>query len=116
VGEFEHAGSFLTVLGSPVLDHFLDHYKNFWVGVTNSRLIFIPLVAFTKPMVEDCFSIPLTEIEFKAMLLTVKLPDNPKPKKLNPNFGFKYNTGFDEKEFTAALKSVLSDQKPTLKD
>ena len=111
VGEYEHAGSFLTVLGSPILDQFLDPHKTFWVGVTNKRLILIPIVAFTKPMVKDCFSIPLTDIEFKSMFLIIKLPGNPKPIKLHPNFGFKYNTGFDEKEFTTALKSVLSDQK-----
>lgn len=102
VGAFETNSSFWAGMISPILA--ISRQKNFFVGVTNKRLIFIPINTSNRPIYKDDFSIPLTGIEYKSMVLTVKLPGNPKPQKLLPNFRFKGITGFDENEFKAALK------------
>lgn len=97
VGQFNTVASFGVSMLSPILAATLQ--KDYWVGVTNQRLIFIGISGLDS----ENFSIPLTDIEFKAWPLIVKLPGNPKPQKLFPNFGWKRSTGFDENEFKSAL-------------
>lgn len=97
VGQFNEIASFGVSMLSPILAASLQ--KDYYVGVTNQRLIFIQIGGIGC----DNFSIPLTDIEFKSWPLIVKIPGSPKPQKLFPNFGFKKFTGFDEKEFKAAL-------------
>lgn len=100
VGQFNEIASFGVSMLSPILAASLQ--KDYYVGVTNQRLIFIQIGGIGC----DNFSIPLTDIGFRSWPLIINIPGSPKPQKLYPNFGFKKFTGFDEKEFKAALSKI----------
>ena len=102
IGKFDEQLSFGKALFVPALINVMAA-NYYWVGVTKERLIFIPLDASDKPTGTENYMLARTDVVYKSLMLTVILPNSPKPQKLLPNFGMKKLTGFDEKAFRAAM-------------
>jgi hypothetical protein len=77
--------------------------KNYWIGVTDKRLIVIRLDALSKPVTSETVAVPLKDVELKGNDILVKLPEKEKPQAFVMRFGLKSATGFDVNEFKAAL-------------
>ncbi len=105
-GKFDKQISFMqTLFVPPLVNAFIAIY--YWVGVTKNRLIFIPLDSFDKPNGSECYSLDRADVISKYLVLTVVLPNSPRPQKLLPNFGLKRNSGFDDKAFRAAMEGTF---------
>jgi hypothetical protein len=92
---------------------YLTTVKNWWVGVTEKRAVFVQLTAFSKPS-DVRFSVPLTSVrltgkgmavvavdELDVIRLVVAKKGDSRDFKFH--FGAKFASGLDVKEFTAAL-------------
>lgn len=101
VGYFLRTGPFLVTFFLHEL--WPSALKYYFVGVTNKRLIIVRLNSLGKPIEEDNYSIPLTDVKVKGTALLVKLPDKEKPVIFGMSFGSKSLTGMDIKEFMDAL-------------
>jgi len=77
--------------------------KNYWIGVTDKRLIAIRLDALSKPVTSEAQKVPLSDVKLDGNKILVKLPGKEKPEVFSMRFGLKNATGFDANEFKAAL-------------
>ena len=77
--------------------------KNYWIGITNKRLILIQLDAFSEPVTSQKLAVPLSNCKLQGNKILVKLPGSEKPRAFGMRFGYKGATGFDSNEFKAAL-------------
>jgi len=81
---------------------YLATVKNWWVGVTEKRAIFVQLTAFSKPS-DVRFSVPLTSITMTGKGMTVVVAEDSGSMDFKFHFGAKFATGLDVQGFTAAL-------------
>jgi hypothetical protein len=79
--------------------------KYYWIGVTDRRLILVRLNAWGKPSDEGNYDVPLSHVTVRGNALMVVLPDKEKPQQFVMNFGIQKLSGFDAKEFKAALNA-----------
>jgi hypothetical protein len=77
--------------------------KNYWIGITDKRLILIRLDALSKPVTSEAQSVPLSDVKLQGNNILVKLPGKEIPQAFGMRFGLKSATGFDVTEFKAAL-------------
>lgn len=101
-GEFVAQTSFARSVFLPAVVNVLEQ-KQYWVGVTQGRVIFIPISLSGKPSESEHYALARTEVAYKSLMLNVVLPNSPDVQKLQPNFGFKKSSGFDEIAFRAAM-------------
>jgi hypothetical protein len=100
VGSFRSGPFWAMMLLS---DLFSFAIKNYYMGITNKRLIIVRINGWGKPMDEGSIAVPLSEVARKGNALMVKLPNKEKPKKFDMYFGLSKLTGYNKEEFIAAL-------------
>jgi|GEM_PF-3188113 len=105
IGEFEEQASFAKSLFMPPILAAMEQ-RQYWVGVTPGRVIFIPISLSGKPSETEQYALARADVLFKSRMLTVVLPNSPDPQKLLPHFGIKKISGFDEMAFVAAMNST----------
>ena len=81
---------------------YLTTVKNWWVGVTEKRAVFVQLTAFSKPS-DVRFSVPLTSVRLTGKGMAVVVAKKGDSQDFKFHFGAKFATGLDVQEFTAAL-------------
>ena len=81
---------------------YLTTVKNWWVGVTEKRAVFVQLTAFSKPS-DVRFSVPLTSVRPTGKGMAVVVAEEGDSQDFKFHFGAKFATGLDVQEFTAAL-------------
>lgn len=77
--------------------------KNYWIGVTDKRLIVLRLDAKSQPVYREAVAVPLSMVKLDGNKILVKLPGSEKAETYGMRFGLKSATGFDVDEFKAAL-------------
>lgn len=102
VGGFEKRPSYAAVYFSGGLARFSN--KHFHIGVTNKRLIVLPLKwSNNNPENEYQFDVTLQDVEIKGNKLILNSPQLDKPLKLHFLFGIKSVTGLSRDEFIGAV-------------
>jgi len=81
---------------------YLTTVKNWWVGVTEKRAVFVQLTAFSKPS-DVRFSVPLTSVRPTGKGMAVVVTEEGDSQDFKFHFGAKFASGLDVQEFTAAL-------------
>ena len=81
---------------------YLIMVKNWWVGVTEKRAVFVQLTAFSKPS-DVRFSVPLTSVRPTGKGMAVVVTEGGDSQDFKFHFGAKFASGLDVQEFTAAL-------------
>ncbi len=105
IGEFVEQTSFAKSIFLPTAVNVLEQ-RQYWVGVTQERVIFIPIDMSAMPSESEHYALARADVVYKSLMLTVILPNSPDVQKLQPNFGFKRISGFDEIAFRAAMNST----------
>jgi hypothetical protein len=77
--------------------------KNYWIGITDKRLILVRLDALSSPVTKEAQMVLLSDVKLQGNKIMVKLPGKEKPQAFDMRFGLKGATGFDVNEFKAAL-------------
>jgi len=81
--------------------------KNFHIGITDRRIIVLPLNYWTNKVEEEIvFSVEFESVEIKGDHLLINLIGENKPLKLQFYFGMKAVTGLDKNEFIGAMYHV----------
>jgi hypothetical protein len=81
---------------------YLTKVKNWWVGVTEKRAIFVQLTALSKPG-DVRFSVSLTSVRPTDKGMAVVATENGDSQDFKFHFGAKFATGLDVQKFRAAL-------------
>jgi hypothetical protein len=100
IGYFRTGPFWAMILLSSLFSFSMKYY---YIGVTNKRLIFIPLNSWGKPDMKKVTAVLLRDAVLKGSSLLVKMPDNAKPTKFDMQFGIEKISGFSSQEFKAAF-------------
>ena len=79
--------------------------KNWHVGITQKRAIFLQLTAFSKPKGDVRFSVPLEAMKLGGKGLLVSAAQEGLPQEFRFYFGARRLTGLDVDEFKEALRT-----------
>ena len=97
-----HMTSKMSTARALLLTGGIGTVKNWWVGVTEKRAVFVQLTAFSKPS-DVRFSVPLTSVRPTGKGMAVVVTEEGDSQDFKFHFGAKFATGLDVQEFTAAL-------------
>jgi hypothetical protein len=77
--------------------------RDWHAGITNQRLILIPLNKFSKPQVDQVISLHIGDLDVTSGAVVAKLPGKNGPVKLHFHGGAKFATGLDRVAFLSAI-------------
>ena len=96
---------------TPVLGWFITSYiSSFWyAAITNRRVLFIKLTVWSKPDFNNAYSVPLSDVSWDGLDLSVRTEHPALPKQFEPYFGFDRVTGISKATFIQLLPQAYRD-------